>query len=103
MQDAEATALKAKAAKGELVALEAEVLQCSSNLKHLEHLQKKLEGAKGDDVDMTKQLIELRCASPVRPYARCPHRQQDQSSCLTCFLIWWLVVLQQTSHGSQAR
>ena len=62
MQDAEASASHAETAKVALGAAQADMDQCCSRLKHLEHIQRMLEAAKGDGTDMAKQLVELRCA-----------------------------------------
>ena len=63
VQDAEASASHAETAKAALGAAQADMDQCCSRLKHLEHIQIILEAAEGDGTDMAKQLAELRCAS----------------------------------------
>lgn len=78
MQDAEAFVVKAAAAKHALAAIQADVEQCRSSLKHLEELQGIFDGAKREGVDMTKQLIELRCSSTVTLCAESAHRRRHK-------------------------
>ena len=59
-----------------MAATQADVELLRSSLKHLEELQGMFDSAKGEGVDMAKQLIELRCGGTLMPCAEDSKKQE---------------------------